>query len=106
MVNRLGKAPVTNGESVIFDFGRVDPQQRTALAENAVVRYELPKFGEVNERADPCSQESVELWLVWILGCPWVFAGEEKWCGPVGIGDWAGADGGEWAGLVFRGKGV
>jgi len=25
MVNRLGKTPVTNGESVILDFGRVDP---------------------------------------------------------------------------------
>jgi hypothetical protein len=76
------------------------------LAENAVVGYELPTFGEVDECADPCSQEGVQLWLLWVFGCPWVFAGEEERCGPVGIGDWAGTDGGERARLVFGGKGV
>jgi hypothetical protein len=55
MVDGLRKTPVTNGESMILDFGRLDTQERTALAKDAVVRYELPTFGEVNERADPCS---------------------------------------------------
>lgn len=43
---------------------------------------------------------------MWVFGCPWVFAGEEEGCGPVGVGDWARADGGERPGLVFGGKGV
>jgi hypothetical protein len=43
---------------------------------------------------------------VWVFGCPWVFAGEKEGCGPVRIGDWAGTDSGEWARLVFGGKGV
>lgn len=90
-----GQAPVADGEAVVLDLGRGDAEERAARAEDARVGEELAALGEVDEGAHACAEEGVEFGAVGVFGGPGVFAGEEERGGPVGVGDGAGADGGE-----------
>ena len=98
VIDRLRQGAVTNGEAVVFDGRRVNPQQSSAFAENVRVRQELTALCQIDERSDTRADERVQFRSVGVFRRPGVFTGKKKGSGPIGVGYWTRTYGSEWAG--------
>ena len=77
--------PIHNREPMILHIRLVNPQFLSPGEKVGSIRAQLALLGQVNEGADAGFQDAVEFLAGRIKdeGCPWVFACEECWGGPV-----------------------
>ena len=86
---RLGQGPILDRELVVLDLGEGNVVCAGEVGKVGCVWGEFTGFGEVDEGADPCCKDFVELLGRGFEGRPGVFASEELGRCPVGVRDGA-----------------